>query len=486
MSERVRRAAVYVRISKDKRRGSLDEGLGVADQEQQCRELAARLGYLVVAVFCDNDISAYSGRPRPQYLKLLELLHSGGADVVLCWHTDRLHRSNAELEDYINVVEPREVTTETVKAGMIDLNTPIGRMVARQLCTIARYESEHRAERVAAARERQARLGRFGGGRRPYGFEADGVTVIESEAAVITGMANAVISGVSLRAIAHDLRKLGVPTAAGTQWTPPGVRDVLLRPRNAGLMVHRQSGRGGRKVYTDDDIVGTAPWDPILKEDVWKSVVARLTDPERRTNTGTGPAPKWLGSGIFLCPCGSPMRVNKSSDRRDRPIYRCQTGGRGHVSVAVAALDELVGQVVIERLSRPDAASLIATPARGVDVAGLRAELATHRARLEEIAADREEDRITRAQFLTQTARRRAKMEQVEARLAEVTDISPLAPLADAADVAAAWQGLPLGQRRAVIAALITVTIRPAGRGRRPEVADRVSFSPAGPAAIAA
>ena len=40
--------------------------------------LAARLGYLVVAVFCDNDVSAYSGKPRPQYLKMLEFLRSRG------------------------------------------------------------------------------------------------------------------------------------------------------------------------------------------------------------------------------------------------------------------------------------------------------------------------------------------------------------------------------------------------------------------------
>ncbi len=356
-------------------------------------------------------------------------------------------------------------------------------MVARQLCTIARYESEHRAERVAAARERQARQGKFGGGRRPYGFEADGVTVIPAEAAVITGMANALMAGVSLRAIAADLRRLGVPTAAGTQWTPSGVRDVLLRPRNAGFMVHRESGRGGRKVYADDDIVGTAPWDPILEEDVWKSVVARLTDPERRTNHATGPAPRWLGSGIYLCPCGSPMRVHKAGDHSTRPVYRCQQGGKGHVSVPVAPMDDLVARVVTEKLSRPDAASLIAPPAPGVDVAGLRAELATHRARLEEIAADRDDDKITRAQFLAQTARRRAKMEQVEARLAEVTDVSPLI---GAADVAAVWEALPLGQRRAVVAALLTVTVRPAGRGRRPEIRDRVTFGPAEPAARAA
>ena len=71
-------------------------------------------------------------------------------------------------------------------------------------------------------------------------------------------MADAVMAGVPLRSIARDLRKLGVPTRRGTQWTPDGVRDVLLRPRNAGFMVHRETTRK-RQVYTDDDIVGTRP-----------------------------------------------------------------------------------------------------------------------------------------------------------------------------------------------------------------------------------
>jgi site-specific DNA recombinase len=481
----VKRAVIYVRISRDKRRGSLDEGLGVKDQEEQCRELAARLGYLVIKVFCDNDVSAYSGKPRPQYLKMLEVLRSGGADVVLVWHTDRLHRSNAELEDYINVVEPREIATETVVGGLIDLNTPMGRMVARQLCTIARYESEHRAERVAMARERQARQGKFGGGRRPYGFEADGVTVNANETTVIKRMADAVMAGVPLRSIARDLRKLGIPTASGTtQWTPETVRDVLLRPRNAGFMVHRETTRK-RKVYTDADIVGTAPWAPVLDEEVWRSVVAKLTDPGRRTNHA-GPAPRWLGSGIYRCPCGSGMRVHKAGDHAGRPIYRCQQTGTGHVSVPVAPMDDLVRRVVIEKLSRPDAADLIAAPAKGYDVAALRAELATCRQRLDEIAADYEDDKMTRSQFLTRTDKRRAKMATIEAQLAEATEVSPLAPLIGAEDVAAAWDGLTMGQQRAVLQALVTITVRPAGRGRRPEVRDRVSFGPAPQPAIAA
>jgi hypothetical protein len=53
------RAAIYVRISSD-RTGA---GLGVARQEEDCRALCERLGWQVVRVYPDNDVSAYSGKP---------------------------------------------------------------------------------------------------------------------------------------------------------------------------------------------------------------------------------------------------------------------------------------------------------------------------------------------------------------------------------------------------------------------------------------
>jgi site-specific DNA recombinase len=231
--------------------------------------------------------------------------------------------------------------------------------------------------------------------------------------------------------------------------------------------------------------VGTAPWAPVLDEEVWRSVVARLTDPDRRTNHA-GPAPRWLGSGIYQCPCGSGMRVHKAGDHADRPVYRCQETGRGHVSVPAAEMDDLTRRLVIERMSRADAADLISTSAGAVDVAALRAELATCRTRLDEIAADYEDDRITRSQFLTRTDKRRAKMAQIEAQLAAATEVSPLAPLIGTDDVAAAWDDLTLGQQRAVIQALFTITVTPPGRGRRPAIRDRVSIGSAAQSAKAA
>ena len=139
-----RSAAIYARISKDK----VGAGLGAERQQADCRELAARLGWTVAEVFIDNDISAYSGKPRPAYRRMLDAIRSGRVDAVLAWHTDRLHRSPAELEDYITACESRSVPTHCVKAGPLDLTAPSGRLVARQLGAVARYEVEHMSERI--------------------------------------------------------------------------------------------------------------------------------------------------------------------------------------------------------------------------------------------------------------------------------------------------------------------------------------------------
>ena len=77
-------AAVYVRISSD------PSGLraGVDRQERDCRELAERRGWTVAQFYCDNDVSADSGRPRPAYQQLLADIEAGLVDAVIVWALD--------------------------------------------------------------------------------------------------------------------------------------------------------------------------------------------------------------------------------------------------------------------------------------------------------------------------------------------------------------------------------------------------------------
>jgi DNA invertase Pin-like site-specific DNA recombinase len=456
------RAAIYCRISED-RHGT---GQKVEDQEADCRRLAERLGLEVVEVYVDNDLTAHKGskryKERPRYRDLLTAIRAGQVDAVLATETERLHRDSRERLDYIDACQPYDVPTYTVRAGNLDLSTSSGRMVAKILAAKAEHEVEVMKDRMRAARLHKVGRGEWVGGRRPFGYERDGRTVVHAEADALGWAAGQVLAGVSLNATVAKLNERGSTTSTGRPWTPTELRRVLVRPRNAGLMVHR------------GQVVGRAEWPAILDEDTWRGLCAVLGDPARRTNTTT--ARQWLLSGLARCGalvedaiCGSPVRSfsagGRSRGRQLKPTYTCRTGK--HVVRDAAALDEFVEAVIVERLSRPDAADLLAPDQTG-DVAALHARDAALRARLDELGRLYGEGVIDAAQLAQGSAAIRTQREQITAQLTAASRGSVLAGVADAADPAKVWAGLDLSRKRAIIDVLVDVVILPAAhKGRR-------------------
>ena len=465
-----KRTAVYCRISDD-RTGA---GLGVERQEKECKELAERLGWEVVEVYSDNDISAYSGKPRPGYRNMIADLQAGKVDAVITWHTDRLHRKGGrglqELEDYIDLCESRRIPTHTVKAGVLDLSTASGRMNARIQAAVARHETEHNIERLRSARVQKVGRGEWVGGRRPFGYEADGVTVNQAEADALRWAASHVLAGMSLNAIVAKLNGQGIRTSTGKPWKPTELRRALVRPRNAGLIQHRTCGQKqepGKHHHTEkcSEIVGRAEWPAILDEDTWRGVCATLSDPARRTNTTT--ARKYLLAGLARCGvCGDPVRSFSASAKRRpvRPVYTCRTGK--HVIRTAEEVDRFVEEVVVGILTKRGAELL--APDQTGDTSALHLRDAALRARLDELGRLAGEGVIDAGQLVQATTAIRTQREQITAQLAAMSRGSVLAGVADAADPAKVWTGLDLSRKRAVVDVLMTVTILPAKRGRRP------------------
>jgi DNA invertase Pin-like site-specific DNA recombinase len=159
------RAAVYCRISQDRN----GEGLGVERQREDCEALAERNGWELGDVYTDNDLSAYTGKRRPEYARLCADIEAGTVDVVLAWDPDRLHRSPSELETFIDLIESSGARVATVNSGEVDLSSASGRMTARVVGAVARHESEHKSERLRRKHVELAENGKVsGGGRRPF------------------------------------------------------------------------------------------------------------------------------------------------------------------------------------------------------------------------------------------------------------------------------------------------------------------------------
>jgi site-specific DNA recombinase len=55
--------------------------------------LCERKGWQVAGIYADNDLSAYTRKPRPEWLRLQADIRAGMVTGIACWHVDRLTRS---------------------------------------------------------------------------------------------------------------------------------------------------------------------------------------------------------------------------------------------------------------------------------------------------------------------------------------------------------------------------------------------------------
>lgn len=455
-------AAIYARISRDKAGG----GLGVDRQEADCRALAERLGWTVTAVYVDNDISAYSGKPRPQYRAMLDAARAGSIQGVLVWHTDRLHRRVTELEEFVTLAESTGLQVQTVTAGTIDLTTASGRMSARIVGAVAQHEVDHARERLARAKQQAAADGKYRGGPRPYGYEADGVTVRDREAAVVREASAGVLAGRTLAAMARELNERGEVSATGKPWTYAKLGDVLVRPRNAGLVAKGRAGRGDGVT-----VIGPAAWPALVDEDTWRAVEAVLTDPARRRQRGN--ATRWLGSGLYACgKCGSAMRPAPS---KGTYLYRCTASA--HLTIQAERTDAYVLQVLAERVRDPRVQAAM-QPAQDDGASADRERRRTLAARLEAFERDYRAGDITGRQLRDATTAVEVEVRAIDARLSTLAQQSAAAGLFGAVDPGAALLAAPVDVQRAILAAVLRVTIEPVERrGANRWSADRVRLT---------
>lgn len=461
-------AAIYARISRD-RAGA---GLGVERQEADCRALAKRLGWKVAAVYVDNDISAYSGAVRPQYRAMLEAVRAGEIQGVLAWHTDRLHRRATELEEFVSVAETHNLQVQTVTAGPVDLTTASGRMVARMLGTVAQHEVDHARERMKRAKAQMAADGKYRGGLRPYGYEADGVTIREAEAAVLREVTAALIAGRSLAGLARELNEREVTTSTGKPWTYARLRDVAIRPRNAGLL---SRGIPGRTL----EIVGLAVWPAIVPEDDWRALYSLLCDPSRLRHHGNDT--RWLGSGLYRCGlCGGTLRpapyggTAANKGRARKYLYRCVASA--HLSVSTDYTDDYVRGVVAELVRDPRVAAAMLPSEDGAQ--GERERRSTLAARLAGFERDYALGHITGAQLQKATASVSEELAEIDARLAKVLRQSTSGAVLNAADPGEAFLAAPIDVQRAVLATVLQVTILPNPKRGAKWTAERVQLDP--------
>jgi site-specific DNA recombinase len=449
-------AAIYARISKDD-----GTALGVARQIEDCTREASRRGWTVRQTFTDNDVSASDGKPRPEFQRMMAEVDAGRLKAIVVWDADRLSRSPRENEDLIDRAERHGLQLANV-GGDMDLSTVTGRLTFRIKGSVAKAEVEQQSRRLKRKFDERATHG-LPHGKVAFGYRREVVydnagrrisshdVLDPAQADVVREAARRLLAGQTLRSVVKYFNDAGVTSPGGKPWSATTMRQVLLRDRNAGRRRHRGAD------------VGLAAWEPIYDEGTHRRVVALLTDPDRRMNRGA--AVKHLLSGLARCGlCSGEMRVTTGTVYRGKPVpskYQCRQCLR--VARKQSLVDDVVNQVVVAKLSQPDAVSALATgrPERAAELMG---QLQEAEARLEVAADGFAEGTLNGEQLRRISAKLQPK---ITAWKTELTTCAPRHGMLELVgpDAGALWARAPIDVRRLVIDTLMSVTIMPSGSG---------------------
>jgi len=434
------RAGIYARISSDREA----DGLAVARQLADCRRLAERKGWPVVEVYVDDDVSAWSGRERPEYARMLADLDSGEINALLVYDLDRLHRQLSGLEELIVLCEARGVSNVASVSGDLDLTTPDGRFRARILVAVATKESDDKSRRVIRKHEELASSGKWsGGGSRPFGYEPGGRLVRESEALVVRECAQRFLAGEPLRSLCSDLNARGIRAAGGGAWTSQSLRRMLGSGRIAGLREHH------------GEIVATAEWPAIITPAQSETIRAILADPARRTNRS---ARSYLLAGLVRCGlCDSRMvaRPRASGQRR----YACvrDNGGCGRITINADPLEQLVAEALLYRLDSPElAAALNGQRSQAPDAARFRSEVEETQAQLAELGEAYANKQIGMPELIAARKVIETRLDSARKQLAKLTRTNAVEEYVGHADtLRERWNQLDLSRQHAIVEAII-------------------------------
>lgn len=489
------RAALYCRISeKDK---NYDK---VETQEKNLKKLAAESGYEVVATFKDDGISAFatSGKlkARPAWDKLAVAVTNGDYDVVLAVAPDRLARNVGTADAFYGICAQHGVKVHTKTAGVVDPSDPQSKAMAGVMNIFAELDV---AVRMAKQRDRiddEISKGNALWGRRPYGYTSlrNGKQVPEEVKRIERAYEDILKREKSLNRIAREWNDEGVLTTAGNAWSYQTVRQLILRPRNAGLVQ-----RGGEIV---PNVTGN--WEPIVSPEILEEVSLKLNEPDRRTTTNR--EHRWLCSGLAKCgACGAQLGSASTTLNGTRvAYYRCRAKNRPlaagagkirHTAVRAEELDKAVrGGVVSAYLLGPKA--LLPTT-EGEDLSGLHEERGELLNALEDLTtleslksfkpsqlhkrATEINSRLGEIAGIEADIRAKSAHAQMTADLIAGLSIGAKASFTEAAAASKAlgerFDAMPLAMRKKLVDRLLDVTVHPGRKLGRVEIWHKVATS---------
>lgn len=219
------RAAIYARYSSDRQNEN-----SVGDQIVLCSRYAEARGWTVVRTFSDAAISGSAMANRPGLLDAVAAAERGEYDVLLAEDEDRFARNLEQQAHVFNRIVDAGAQLWSISTGRIEL----------MHVAMKGFMAEAYIQNLSAKTKRGMRANAEKGlatGSRLYGYRTEpggGMTLVQTEVAVIRRIFAAYVAGDTPRQIATTLNKEGVPGPRGGAWNQSSINGS--RQRGNGIL----------------------------------------------------------------------------------------------------------------------------------------------------------------------------------------------------------------------------------------------------------
>lgn len=416
----------------------------------------------------DDGISAsrYGKKKRPDWELCMADINEGRIQILLLWELSRASRDRMVFAALFAACLENGVRIG-IGGRVYDLNDPDDAFDLDLKAILAIRESSVTSKRVTDIVRGLAEEGKPHG-RIPYGYYriyhpatkkclSQEIDPVSSE--IVKEIVNRVLAGEWLQGIANDLNARKIPTpwayaklrvggelpAKPYQWVDRQISRIATDPTIAGFRVHNG------KVFK-------ASWEAIVPPEKHEALKAKFAEPGRVTNHGRHGVVHLL-TNIAVCgKCGATLIRQKN---RGNYSYTCKTGF--HVSRHQERTDELVREMAIARLERPDALELFTVHDEAEKDALVL--LKTLQDRLDGFREQAADGDMTPESFSFMERRLVPQIEEAR-KAAEPRHVpEEVLDLIRSGHVRKRWKGLTVPQQRRVIRCLMTVTIMPVPPG---------------------
>lgn len=461
----------YLRISKDKAKDGRGAGLGVMRQRTEILDAEPDIEFWYV----DNDRSAWSGKLRDDYESMCADIRSGVIEgkgaTIWTMYFDRLNRDSENAMVFCRLCwNPREhdrdIKVDSPGSGRADFKTANGRHRFRVDASESEKYSDLISERVAKKCRQKTEAGEVWSGMRRFGSKAGGMEWEPTEAKAIQDGAKMILNGMSLSSVARMWNERELRTVrAGNRFNITNVRDVLTRPHTAGKIV-----RGDKVIQ--------GKWKPILDEQTWDSVRAKLASNKPVAN-GSGRI-TWLGTGLFKCGvCGEAMYVGGDQYRCKSKRPEREPDGRRHTTRMAKPFDEMIERMLLAALqSESLGEDIAARRSPDVDASGLRERKAELQSQIDEYRGMVGTPGWGPKEIGGAVTMLTEQIADIDRQLTPTLVPSLVSEIASPGLTGEEWGKLTVETKRALLGEMVTVTVLPTPQGSRKlqDPADYVSL----------